>query len=75
MMLNFILLTKAMTSTIPSPAATKILARMQRKTPKARMMVLSRQSNHFQYSVCGSTQLNRLMAKSMPLPKKISVTS
>ena len=39
------------------------------------MMVLSRQSNHFQYSVCGSTQLNRLMAKSMPLPKKISVTS
>lgn len=39
MMLNLILLTKAITKTRPSPAATKILARMQRNTPKARNTV------------------------------------
>ena len=48
MMLNFAFVTNEMTSTMPSPAATKIFARIQRKTPKARIMVLKMQSNHFQ---------------------------
>lgn len=43
----------------------KILARMQRKTPKARMMVLRMQSNHCQNKVSGATQLSRFIEKSM----------
>lgn len=65
MMLNLILLIKEITNTMPSPAATKILARIQRKTPKARMMVLSMQSNHCQNKLSGATQSNRLIEKSM----------
>lgn len=65
MMLNLILLIKEITSTIPSPAATKILARIQRKTPKARMMVLRIQSNHCQNNVSGATQSSRLIEKSI----------
>lgn len=65
MMLNLILLIKEITSTIPSPAATKILARIQRKTPKARMMVLRIQSNYCQNNVSGATQSSRLIEKSI----------
>lgn len=45
--------------------SNKILARMQRNTPKARRIVLRIQSNHCQNKVSGATQLNRLIEKSM----------